>query len=224
MLFIAKRLQEADNALRSGVFVGSGSLPGMVTQMGYTATELQGKELGLLGFGRIARRVALICQNCFGMQVCSYDEWISNDEIEGTGVRPCKSIEEVFAGPDFVSIHVPLNPESRNLVGLKQLSTMKPTSVLINASRGGVVVEKDLVQVLRERKIAGAAVDVFESEPPDYNDSIFKLDNILVTPHMAAMTDGALRRMSCDVAEGVLSALAGEKPKYMVNPEIWVES
>jgi D-3-phosphoglycerate dehydrogenase len=223
MLYVSKRLYEADRALRGGVFIGPGSLPGMVTRLGYTAVELHGKEIGLLGFGRIARRVALICHQCFGMQVCSYDEWIPNGEIEKCDVRPCRSLEEVFAGPDFVSIHIPLTPETQGLVGLKQLTLMKPSSVLINTARGGVVVENDLAQVLKVKKIAAAVIDVFECEPPGINDALFKLDNVLVTPHMAAMTDGALRRMSCDVAAGVLSALAGKKPENLVNPEIWVE-
>jgi D-3-phosphoglycerate dehydrogenase len=223
MLYISKRFHEADSAMRNGVFTGSGSLPGMVTGLGYTAVELHGKEIGLLGFGRIARRVALICQQCLGMRVCSYDEWIPDKEIERAGVRACTSLEELFSRADFVSIHIPLTPETQGLVGLKQLSLMKPSSVLVNTARGGVVVERDLAKVLKEKRIVGAAIDVFEREPPDVGDELFRLDNVLLTPHMAAMTDGALQRMSYDVAAGVMAVLAGKKPENLVNPEIWIQ-
>ncbi|SFR00843.1 hydroxyacid dehydrogenase [Desulfoscipio geothermicus] len=221
MLYLCKRLKEVDNALRTGEFDRPGSLPGLVTKLGYTTQELYGKTLGLVGVGKIARRIAEICTKGFDMQVCGYDAYLAPDVIQQAGVEPCGSLEEVFEKADFISVHVPLTPGTRGLIGKKQLDLMKPTAFLINSARGGVVNEDDLYQALKEKSIAGAAVDVFAQEPPGKNHPLFTLDNVVVTPHIAAMTDGALVRMARDVAEGVVSVLRGERPKYLVNPRIW---
>lgn len=221
MLYLCKRLKEVDRALRGGEFDRPGSLPGLVTKLGYTTRELYGKTLGLVGCGKIARRVAEVCGMGFEMRIYSYDPCLSPEYMARVGVKPCDSLEEVFQKGDFVSIHVPLTDGTRNLVDKKQLALMKPTAYLINASRGGVVNEEDLYTALQNKSIAGAAVDVFAQEPPGKDNPLFTLDNIVVTPHIAAMTDGALVRMARDVAKGVLSVLRGERPSSLVNPEVW---
>lgn len=221
MLYLCKRIKEVDNALRVGEFDQPGSLPGLVTKLGYTTEELYGKTLGLVGFGKIARKTAELCVKGFNMKVYGYDAYLAPEMIKQAGVEPCGSLEEVFAKSDFISVHVPLTPGTRNLIGKKQLDLMKPTAYFINPSRGGVVNEEDLYQALKNRSIAGAAVDVFAKEPPAKDNPLFTLENIVVTPHIAAMTDGALVRMARDVSAGVMSVLRRERPQNLVNPEVW---
>lgn len=217
MLYLSKRLQQADEALRNGVFDRPGSLPGLVTQLGYTNIELYGKSLGLVGMGKIAKRVAAICINGFGMRVYGYARSLKSHEITGLGVIPCTSLEDVISGKDFVSVNVPLTPDTKGMINANVLNKMKPTAFLINAARGGVVNEKDLFDALQRKIIAGASVDVFEKEPPGKDHPFFKLDNVLVTPHMAAMTEDALYRMGVDVANDVVSVLNGSEPRHWFN-------
>jgi D-3-phosphoglycerate dehydrogenase len=221
MLCLCKRISKADRALRSGLFNRPGSLPGLVNKLGYNAEELFGKTVGLVGFGKIGRRVGQMCKAGFDMQVYAYDKFLSEDYMRDAGVEPCNSLSRLFRRADFISVHLPLTPGTKNLIGLDLLSLMKPTAFIINTSRGGIINEDDLCAVLKEKRIAGAAVDVFSQEPPPVNHPLFQLNNVIVTPHMAAMTDGALERMARDVAAGVVSVLRGEKPEFLVNPVVW---
>lgn len=219
MLTLTKRFQEADHALRAGVFDQLGSLPGLVTKLGYTTLELYGKTLGLIGTGKIARKVANICMQGFGMKVYGYDAYMSPEAIKSAGIEPCADVEGVVSKADFISVHVPLTPGTRGMIDEKMLSKMKPTAILINTARGGIVNEKDLCAALKSKTIAAAAIDVFEQEPPKKDHPFFQLDNILVTPHAAAMSDGALYRMAVDVAQGVADVLEGREPKFWFNKE-----
>ena len=221
ILSLAKKLREAEDALRSGFFNQQASLPGMVTKYGFTALELSGKALGIIGVGRIGRITAKIAYHGFSMNVYGYDPYVSPKIIKEQGVEPVESIDEIFKSADFVSIHVPLNEQTVNLVNKELISLMKPTAFLINIARGGIVNENDLYEAIKNKKIAGAAVDVYEKEPPSPEHPFFELDNILVTPHMAAMTDGALIRMARDIAQATIDVLKGVKPKNIANPEIW---
>lgn len=221
MLYLCKRLREVDTALREGVFAQKGSLPGLVTKLGYTTSELYSKNLGLIGFGRIARLVADICAKGFQMNVFAYDAYIPAEKIREYGAEPCTSVEEILKVGDVISIHVPLTKETKDLIGGKELALMKPGAFLINSARGGLVNEDALYRALKDKTIAGAAVDVYSQEPPDVNTPLFGIDNLLVTPHIAAMTDGALLRMATDVAREVISVLEGKRPRYLVNPEVW---
>lgn len=213
MLHLCKRLPQADYALRTGVFDQPGSLPGLVTKLGYSNLELYGKALGLIGFGKISKRLAQMCMHGFGMKVYAY----SRSPFQYEGVVSCTSLEELVSLSDFVSVSVPLTEQTKGLINAKILQKMKPTAFLINTARGGVVDEKALFDVLYQGKIAGAAVDVFEQEPPRKDNPLFKLSNILVTPHMAAMTDGALYRMAVHVANDVVAVLSGIQPKNWYN-------
>ena len=221
ILSLAKKLREAEGALREGFFNQQASLPGMVNKHGFNALELCGKALGIVGVGRIGRITAKIALQGFSMRVYGYDPYIDPRIMKELGVEPVESIDDIFKATDFVSIHVPLNEETLDLVNERLLNLMKPTAFLINISRGGIVNEKDLYEVLKSKRIAGAAVDVYGKEPPAPEHPFFELDNILVTPHMAAMTDGALIRMAQDIAQATIDVLKGVRPKNIVNPEIW---
>ena len=140
------------------------------------------------------------------MNVFAYDAYIPAEKIREYGAEPCTSVEEILKVGDVISIHVPLTKETKDLIGGKELALMKPGAFLINSARGGLVNEDALYRALKDKTIAGAAVDVYSQEPPDVNTPLFGIDNLLVTPHIAAMTDGALLRMATDVARDLCCA------------------
>lgn len=220
MLHCARNFNRAEQALRGGKFSVGGSLPGLVQKMGYGTIELKGKTLGLIGFGRISQRLAGFAR-CLDMNVQSYDPLVPAEVFQEQGVNRLESIPEVISDADFVSVHVPYMPETHHLIGEKEISLMKPECCLLNTARGGVVDESALYLALKEKRIAGAATDVFETEPPADDLPLFQLDNILVTPHMAAMTDLALTNMAVDASQGIIDALNGKRPVFLANPEVW---
>ena len=220
ILHFAKGLSRAEKALREGKFAREGSLPGLVHKLGFMTTELQSKKLALIGFGRVARRVAEIAR-CFRMEVKAYDPLVDDDAFQALSVSRAGTVEEAIQDADFVSLHVPYMKETHHLIGEKQLNNMKAASFLLNTSRGGVVDEEALYRALEDKKIAGAALDVYEKEPPATDHPFLGLENTIATPHMAAMTDRSLTNVAVDVCKGVLDALEGEKPKFIANPTVW---
>ncbi|MCL6612005.1 MAG: hydroxyacid dehydrogenase [Peptococcaceae bacterium] len=224
MMHCARNFNKAEKAFRRGEFCRAGSLPGLVQKMGYTTMELKGKVLGLVGMGRIARRLSEIAGRCLEMRVKAYDPLVPEEVFASAGVERCRTLDAALSGADFVSLHVPYTKETHHLIGERELSLMKPTGYLINTSRGGIVDEEALYMALRDGRLAGAALDVFETEPPAADIPLFGLDNVLLTPHMAAMTDLALVNMAADVASGILDVLEGRRPQYLANPEVWGSS
>ncbi len=220
IMHCAKNFNRAEKALREGRFAVAGSLPGLVQKMGYSTLELKAKNLGLVGFGRIARRLAALARS-FQMAIRAFDPLVGDDAFRELAVHRANSLEEAIRDADFVSLHVPHMKETHHLIGEKQLAMMKKEAYLINTSRGGIVDEAALLRALREGRIAGAALDVFEQEPPPADLPFFGLENVMVTPHMAAMTDLALVNMAVDVSRGILEALEGKRPEFLCNPEVW---
>lgn len=223
MLHCARNFNKAEKAFREGKFSSGGSLPGLVQKNGYATVEMSGKVLGLAGMGRIAQRLIKLVQP-LNMRVKAYDPLVSGEIFQSAGVERCNSISDVFAGADFVSLHVPYSEDTHHLAGAAELALMKNTGFVINTSRGGIIDEQALLRALKDGTIAGAALDVFEEEPPAADMPLFKLDNVLVTPHMAAMTDLALVNMAKDVANGILEALQNIRPQYLANPGVWGSS
>lgn len=216
----ARNYNAAEKALRAGEFDRVGSLPGLVVNLGFTTKELSGKVLGLIGLGRIARRVAVIART-FDMKVRAFDPIVDNGVFAECGVTKVASMMAVFERADFVSIHVPYSKETRHLIGENELRLLGPEGYIVNTSRGGIIDEAALYEMLRDGSIAGAALDVFEEEPPRRSLPLFEFDNVMLTPHIAAMTDSALARMSVDVCSGVIDVLTGRRPKYLANPIVW---
>lgn len=180
----------------------------------FIGTELAGKTLGIVGMGNIGARVALRAR-AFEMDFLVYDPYIPESHVTALGGK-WVGLEELLADSDFVTLHCPLNRETRGMIGAKEIASLKPAAYLINAARGGIVDEEALCAVLRDGKIAGAALDVIANEPPPKNHPLFKLDNVLWTPHLGAVTLEASERGEWGAAEEVIRVLESKRPKNPV--------
>lgn len=178
--------------------------------------ELSGLTLGLIGFGNIGKLVAKKASMGFDMKVIVYDHHLTPDNAP-TGVTPVSSPEEVYRNADFISLHVPFSEKNRHMIAREQLDMMKPSAVLINVSRGGLIKENDLIQAVKDKKIKGAALDVFETEPLSADSALLKYNNIIVSPHCAANTREALDRMELFAAMDIFRVLNGVRPEFPVN-------
>ncbi|MDV2682883.1 hydroxyacid dehydrogenase [Alkalihalophilus lindianensis] len=178
--------------------------------------ELEGKVLGIIGYGRIGSILANKASNALNMNVICYDPYV-NPKAVIPEVKVINQLERVLSRSDFISLHLPLTNETKGLISGRELSVMKKTSFLLNAGRGGLVNEADLFFALKEKIIAGAAIDVFEEEPPAPDHPLLSLDNILVTPHSAALTVEAKDRMALHAAIGIDEVLSGRQPSWPVN-------
>ena len=178
------------------------------------AVDLEGKTLGLIGCGRIGRMVADKCRHALEMKVIGYDPFISS-EINGIALKD--NIEDVFKEADYISIHIPLLDSSRNLVNSKLLDLMKPTAFIINTSRGGIIDEDALEKKLKEKGIKGAALDVFAEEPLIKSSPLLELENLIVTPHSAALTKECSARVAREAVYGIVDYLEGKEPQFVYN-------
>ncbi len=203
LLATARAIPRADAAMKQGKWLKK-ELEGI---------ELQGKTLGLIGFGRIGREVAHRAL-AFGMRILAYDPLIPEDAIRQANAIPC-SLEEVLQRSDFISLHLPLTNETRNLISTQAFAQMKPGVRLICTARGGIVDEEALLQALKEGKVAAAALDVFAQEPPALNELISH-PNLVATPHIGAQTVEAQTRAAEMIAEEVLAALRSEPLRWRV--------
>jgi D-3-phosphoglycerate dehydrogenase len=180
--------------------------------------ELVGKQLGLVGFGKIGQAVGEKAVG-LGMNVYYYDPYLGASSPVPFCL-PVSNLDQLLVNSDVVSLHTPLNDRTRNLLSYKELSSMKPTAVLINVARGGIVNEDDLHRALVEGKIAGAALDVLAVEPFAQSHPLLALDNVIITPHMAWNTVEAKEKAEHTVVEQVKQMLEGNPPTYLVNKEV----
>jgi D-3-phosphoglycerate dehydrogenase len=208
-LILSKILKKADIALREGRWG---------VRYEYIGRELHGKTLGILGFGRIGGAVGRIGHQGFDMKVLYYDALRYEEAEKELGAKKV-SLEEVLSQSDFISINLPMLPETKGLLGEREFRLMKSSAYIINLARGSIWDEKALYPILKEGKIAGAGSDVYEIEPAMKGHPLFELENFVGTPHMAAHTDEALRKMSL-VAEDVIRILEGKTPVHPVNPVV----
>jgi phosphoglycerate dehydrogenase-like enzyme len=184
-------------------------------------TELLGRVLGVVGYGRIGRRVAEICALGLKMRVLAHDPYLTTKPPTPAGVELIDDLDSIFSQADFVTLHTPLSPDTRHLADERRLRLMKPGSYLINASRGPVVDEAALIKVLQEGHLAGAGLDVFDPEPPQPDNPLLTMKNVVVTPHIASSTDRGLTAMMKGNAENIVQVLKGQRPIWLVNPEAW---
>lgn len=214
MLGLAKRMIVNDRATRKGDFS---------IREEFSTVDLEGKILGIIGLGRTGSALTRKCQAAFAMRVLAYDPYLSDEKLQDSGTEPCSSLDELLSQADFVSIHVPLTAETLGMIGEPQLKIMKPSAFLINMARGGIVEESALAKALQNKWIAGGATDVFATEPPPPDNPLLKLENIILSPHMATLTKECTVRMAVEAAIGVLDVLNGKIPKNLVNHDVLVE-
>lgn len=212
MLALAHKLLAADNAVRNGDWDFKFTRP---------TYSLYGKSLGIVGFGNIGREVCKMAANGFGMRVSVWSPHALPDEIIAAGAVPVKSLNALLADADVVSLHRPLRPDTYHTINDAALRRMKPDSLLVNTSRGGLVDENALYQALQENRLAGAGLDVFEHEPQGPHSRLAGLSNTLLTPHIAGCTQDALQETAICCAEQVLAVFKGVRPAHLLENTVW---
>jgi len=211
MLACAKKILRIDRALRSE---GWPTARALRSPMGCIHDE----TLGLIAFGNIAREVARLAQG-MDMQVIAYDPYVDVLVFEQAGVEPV-SLEDVARRSDYVSCHLPLNTETRGMLDAAFFNLMQPTAYFINTSRGAVVKEIDLIRTLQEQRIAGAGLDVFESEPIGLDHPFLAMDNVVLTAHTASYADATFRARNRRVGLAALTIVRGGLPEFVANPVV----
>jgi D-3-phosphoglycerate dehydrogenase len=214
MLATARRLAQLDRAVRSGDF----PIRDRLEAMGH---ELEGKVLGIVGFGRIGQRLAEMCRDALHMAVHVYDPYLDAEAVRAWGAVPVAELEELAGQVDVLSVHTPLATETQHLVGRDVIRAMKPGAILVNTSRGAVVDEVALIDALREGHLGGVGLDVYDPQPPALDSPLLQLPQVVLTPHVASFTHEGRRRMGLTVVEDVLRVLRGERPEYLANPQVW---
>lgn len=208
MLACARRHNYVDREFRSGNYK---------VRFGLQNTfELKGKTLGLVGCGRIGRMFAEIAKNGFGMNIIGYDPFLKQEQV-GDLLTLVENQDEVFKQADFISLHTPLTPETEHSIGMRQFKMMKPTASIINASRGEVVNEAELIQALQEGIINCAGLDVTEQEPLPLDSPLYSLDNAILTPHTAASTQQSVIRCCQAVANDIIAVIEGKEAAGAAN-------
>jgi len=211
MLMLVKRAVDCDRALRAGTLQNRGD---------FTGREAFGKTIGIVGIGNVGRRVAELCGGLLRMQVIAYDPYVDAEEMRRRGARKV-DLDELLRSADFVSINCPLTDETRKMIGAREYASMRPTAYFITTARGFIHDETALAQAVREKKIAGAGLDVWDKEPPPADHPLLKFDNVIATAHTAGVTREARANMGKIAAEQVLAALDRKPVARMVNPQVW---
>ena len=205
MLALVRKIPEADLSLKDGKWEKSR----------FKGIEIEGKTLGIIGFGQIGGLVAKKVMG-LGMKVIAYDPFVSEDRFRQLGIVKAGRLEDIYREADFISIHLPKNKNTLGLFDKKQFSKMKKGTIILNVARGGIVVEKDLADAIREGQIGGAALDVYEKEPCT-DSPVFGLEKVICTPHLGASTEEAQSRAGIIIADQVIEVLNGGTPAFPVN-------
>ena len=205
MLSLARNISKADSSMKKGEWIKKKLM----------GTEIFEKTLGLIGCGNIGKITAKYAI-AFNMSVIGYDPFISREDMQKDGIKKIEKLEDLMSKSDYISLHLPHIKSTHHIVNQEILSKMKETAFLINCSRGGTVDEKALFKLLKDGKIAGAGIDVFENEPPIDN-PLLKLDNVILTPHIGANTKEGQIRAGTVCAEQIIKVLNGETPDFWVN-------
>ena len=195
LLNIAKRKSMYDDSVKSGNFSNRNKLPKTI--------EIWNKNILIAGFGRIGQCLIKRCKG-FEMNVFVYDPFVSKEVVESLGGKKVENLEDSIKNMDAVSLHVPLNDKTKNLINYNLLRTMKKNCIIINAARGGVINEIDLDRALNENLIFGAGLDVFEKEPPDQNNPLLKNKKVFLSPHTAAFTEECMVRMGKETIQNII--------------------
>lgn len=211
MLALSRHIAHADKTMKKGEW-SKKKLKGF---------ELDGKTLGLIGTGNIGKYTAKLA-SCFGMKIIGYDPFISKEDMAKDGIEKIEEIVDIMSKSDYISLHIPHIQATHHIVNKDMISKMKPSAYIINCARGGTVDEKALYDALKDGKIAGAALDVYEKEPPE-SSPLFELDNVIMTPHLGASTKEGQIKAGTVCADQVNKVLAGKEPNYCVNKKFLVK-
>jgi len=208
LLAVSKQLAFLDASVRQGNFKA---------RRLYLPMDVEGKTLGLIGCGNIGRMVAQKCRDAFHMHTIGFDPFL---KTAPQGIDLCATIRAILSQADFVSLHLPYSPETKHLISQKEISLMKPSTFLINTSRGGIINEAALADALNAGTIAGAALDVFDEEPLKPDNPLLFCKNLLLTPHAAALTRECVLRVAICAAQGIMDHLSGRRPEFVYNKEV----
>lgn len=211
ILALSKKIAASERAMRT--------VPNM-DRREYMGNDINGKTLGIVGLGNIGTRLAEICRLAFGMEILAYDPFQNAAQIAARGGAKVE-LNELLRRSDYVTVHCPRTKDSFGMFGRAQFELMKPTAYFVNTARGGIHDEDALAAILRERRIAGAGLDVFLQEPPDLHHPLLALDNAIVTPHNAGLTEESILSMVTATARQWIDVFDGKAPPRLVNPEAW---
>ena len=204
MLAIGRSIPAGWNLVKSGGWKG------------FTGPEVWGKTLGIIGFGAIGKKVAQRAQG-FNMKILAYDEYPNPEYCKQHNIEIADNLETLLKNSDFITLHLPLTATSKDLISTKELAMMKSTAYIINAARGGIINEDALYLCLKEKGIAGAALDVLETEPIKQGHKLLELDNIIITPHIAGFSHESIERTKKISMENLLAGLNGKKNENILN-------
>jgi D-3-phosphoglycerate dehydrogenase len=182
--------------------------------------NFQDKTLGIIGLGRIGRKIVPKAKG-FGINVIAYDPYLDDDLFKMLNVRRIYELDELLVETDYVTIHAPLTPETYHMIDRRAFNTMKKTAIIVNTARGSIIDEQALLDALQNQIISGAGIDVLEKEPPTKDNALLGLSNIIVTPHIAWYSEESFKRDMVQGMDELLNVLAGHRPRYIVNPEIF---
>jgi D-3-phosphoglycerate dehydrogenase len=230
MIAVARHVSQAHHLLKTGHFLAPAGTQadsdrnvvwGIEKGSPYVVfkgPELSGRKLGIIGLGEVGERVAVRAK-AFEMNLLAYDPYIPEEKIIGAGARAV-DLETLLRESDFVTVHCTVTDETKGLIGEKQISLMKPTAYLINTARGTIVDEAALATALREKKIAGASLDVFQQEPLPSDSPLLQLDNVVLVPHIGGASIDVEKHQTDIIVSDLNRLFSGEKPKYCANPEV----
>ena len=210
IICLVRKILIGDRAVRSGNYSARAD---------FLCPDLEDKTIGLVGLGKIGRGMVKRVRS-ISMRALACDPFVSKEQAREIGVE-LMELEPLLRQSDIVSLHTPLTPQTHHLIGTAQLAMMKKGSYLVNTCRGSVLDEKALVEALRSGHLAGAALDVYESEPPDLNNPLFKMDNVVLTPHVGGDTSDTMIKAVQTVVTNILEWLHGNPPPNLRNPEAW---
>lgn len=216
MLALTKRIAVADRRLRATGWATRRAF--LNEEMG---GELFGKTVGIVGLGAIGRHVARMCKGGFDARLLVHSPSKSDEDLRAFSAERAHRLVDLCAKADFVVPVVPYGPATHHLIGAAELQAMRPGAFIVNASRGPVIDQTALVAALKEGRIAGAGIDVFDPEPPAPDEPLYRLDNVVATPHIAGLSVEAARELALSSAGQILDVVAGRRPRFLLNPDVW---
>jgi D-3-phosphoglycerate dehydrogenase / 2-oxoglutarate reductase len=211
MIALSKRIGETDRVMRR--------VANMDRNI-YMGEDIFGKTIGIIGIGNVGSRIAELARGLFQMRVIAYDPYLTADQVAARGAQKVE-LEALLGTADFVSVNCPLTGETRGLMGARQYALMRPGAFFITTARGSIHDEAALAAALKDKRIAGAGLDVWEKEPPPLDHPLLAFDNVIVSPHSAGATKQARTNLATMSAEQILDILDGKRPPRILNPDVW---